>query len=282
MKKVLSVIIAFVLVFACLTACGTNTEAKGVKVINVPLTEEEYAYGVSKDDPELLAKLNDYIAKIKADGTMDAIMNVHFGGGTATGIASAEPDSTKDQLTIVTHTGFVPFEYLEGDLYYGIDIEIMKGFADSLGKELVIQNIDFESVLNNVDAGYADIAAAGLTKNAEREKQVSFSTSYYNASQMVIVKADDTRFDACKTKEDVEAILNGLDSSKTIGCQNGTTGKSYIAGDEAFGFAGLKAIGKGYENGALAVQDLINGNLDCVIIDEAPAKAICAKMNATA
>lgn len=296
MKSVLrlfAVIIAVILAAGCFTACGNQnsasenpasatdtTAAEQVKVIDIPLTEEEYAFGVSKDKPELLEQLNAYIAQIKADGTLDRIMDAYFGDGEKNpGVASAAEDSSKDQLIIATNAEFPPFEQIDGDLYYGVDIDIMNGFAQSIGKELVIKNIDFDSVLTTVDAGYADIAASGLTKNEAREEYVTFSDSYYDASQLVIVKADDTRFDDCKSLEDMENILKALTSETVIGSQNGTTGKLYVEGDEDFGFDGLKAQSKGYANGALAVQDMINGNIDFVIIDEAPAKAISANFN---
>jgi polar amino acid transport system substrate-binding protein len=293
--RITAVILALVMALGCLAACGAKTEegngsektqgsevkTQAVKVIDIPLTEEEYAFGVSKKQPELLSQLNEYIAKIKADGTLDEIMNSYFGDGEKRpGVASATENSSADQLIIATNAEFPPFEQVEGTLYYGIAIDLMDGFAKSIGKELVVKNIDFDSVLTTVDAGYADIAASGLTKNEAREAYVTFSDSYYNASQMIIVKGDNTAFDECKTVEDMEKVLNTFTSSTTIGSQNGTTGKLYVEGDKDFGFAGLKASSKGYANGALAVQDMLNGNIDLVIIDEAPAKAISANFNA--
>lgn len=111
---------------------------------------------------------------------------------------------------------------------------------------------------------------------------VNFTDSYYSASQKLVVKGDDTTFDNCKTKEDVEKILNGFDSSVKIGGQNGTTGQSYVQGSEDLGFAGLKATFVGYDNGSLAIQDLINGGVNYVIIDAAPASAITTAINAVA
>lgn len=287
---------AFVLAALTLCACGntakeettsstdeiteTTAATQTVKVIDIPLTEEEYAFGVSKDQPELLTKLNSYIAQIKVDGTLDKIMDAYFGDGTKTGVVSAAENDSKTQISIATNAEFPPFESIEGETYYGVDIEIMNGFAQSMGAELVVHNMDFDAVLNNVDAGYSDIAASGLTKNEAREKFVTFSDSYYNAAQLLIVKGDNTEFDSCLTKDDVDAILNSYDASVTIGAQNGTTGLEYIKGNADFGFAGIKATPKGYSNGALAVQDLINGNIQLVIIDEGPAKAIVEKYNA--
>jgi polar amino acid transport system substrate-binding protein len=94
--------------------------------------------------------------------------------------------------------------------------------------------------------------------------------------------ADDETFDDCKKAADVEKILKGFDEKKTIGYQNGTTGQYYVLGDADWGFDGYKATGKGYASGALAVQDLINGNIDAVIIDAAPADRIVENFNAKA
>ena len=123
---------------------------------------------------------------------------------------------------------------------------------------------------------------AGLTVSPERQEQVDFTESYYSASQKLIVKGDDTTFDQCQTAEDVENILKGLDSSVKIGGQNGTTGQSYVQGSEDLGFEGLNATFTGYSNGSLAVQDLINGGVQYVIIDAAPAEAITNAINAVA
>ena len=121
---------------------------------------------------------------------------------------------------------------------------------------------------------------AGLTINEEREKSVTFTDSYYEASQRIIVMEDDTTFDACQTVADVEAILNGYDSNTFIGYQNGTTGQYYVLGDADWDFAGFKATGKGYASGALATQDLINGQVDLVVIEAAPAARIVENYNA--
>ena len=130
------------------------------------------------------------------------------------------------------------------------------------------------------EGGICDIAAAGLTVTDVRKEILDFSVTYYNASQMIIAAADDTTFDNCKTLEDVEKVLNGFDSSVKVGYQNGTTAQFYVEGDEDWGFAGFAVTGKGYTNGALAVQDLINGNINAVIIDAAPAERIVENFNA--
>lgn len=154
--------------------------------------------------------------------------------------------------------------------------------ADKLGKELVIQNMDFDAVCLSVGQHQSDIAMAGLTVNEKREEYVTFATPYYKASQKLIVPSDDTRFDNCKTVEDVEAILKEMDKSTKIGVQNGTTGQKYLVGDEEWGFEGFGVDCVGYKNGSLAVQDMLNGNLDYVVIDEEPAKFITEAINKNA
>ena len=161
-------------------------------------------------------------------------------------------------------------------------MELAKLLADKLGKELVIKNVEFEAVLQQVDAGYADMAMAGLTVNEARKEFVNFSESYYTASQVIIAKEDDTTFDECKTAADVEAILKTLDKSTVIGVQTGTTGEYYVKGDADWGFDGFNVTCTGYASGALAVQDMLNGNIKYVVIDQAPALYITDSYNAQA
>lgn len=278
MKKALRFLSA-ILAIATLLVCASCGSSASVKVIDIALTDELYAFGVAKDDADLLASVNSLIKDIKADGTFENILNKYFGDGQPTAVVSAAEDTSKNQLVVATNAAFAPFEYLEGDSYYGIDMEIMKLLADKLGKELVIKNVDFDAVCTTVDNGYADIAAAGLTINETRTKFVNFSDSYYTASQMLIVNSDDTTFDNCKTAEEVTAILNSFGSDVKIGVQTGTTGEYFVKGDEEWGFDGFKVTCTGYSNGAMAVQDLINGNINYVMIDEAPAKTIVESFN---
>lgn len=284
-KRILAALLAVVLVAGCFAACSKNSGPK-VKVININLSDESYAFGVNKSDEELLTKTNEFIKKIMSDGTFAGICSHYFGDGEPVAVTSAVEDSSKDQLVVATNAEFEPFEYKKGDQFCGIDMEIVKALADSLGKELVIKDMDFDAVVTSVQQGKADIAAAGLTVNEGRAKQVNFTESYYAASQQLIVKADDTTFDECQTKEDIEKILDTLTADVKIGGQKGTTGQTYVEGDldnpDGFGFKGLKAEFVGYSNGSLAVQDLINGGVKYVIIDAAPAAAITTAINEVA
>ena len=281
MKKIAAMLCALILLVTLLTACGGETagQAKGVKVIPIPLTEEEYAFGVDKNQPELLEQANAYIAQIQSDGTLDAICEKYFGDGEVSPIVSAKRDSSKNQLVVATNAAFEPFEYLLGENYYGIDMEIAKGFAEYLGKELVIMNMDFDAVCLSVSQGKCDIAMAGLTVKEDRKEFVDFTMPYYQASQMILVRDDDTTMTDCKTAQDVEAILNACDKSTKIGVQLGTTGQYYTEGDEGWDFAGFPVTCVGYKSGALAAQDMLNGNISYVIIDQDPANYIAKAIN---
>ena len=302
MKKILSLALALLMILtavATLASCKKpeETDKDVVKVIDVKLTEEEYAFAVAKGNTELLAQLNTFMTKIKGDGTFESIINKYFGDGKPTAVTSAAEKKTDgSQLIVATNAAFEPFEYKSGDKYYGVDMEIMSLFAKELGKELYIDNMPFDAVCLavsteggsygegdeavSVEGGICDVAAAGLTVSDERREILDFSESYYNASQMLIVAADDTTFDNCKTAADVEAILKGFDKSVKVGVQNGTTGMLYCKGDADWGFDGYGFETVGYDTGALAVQNIINGNCKYVVIDEGPAKSIVEKVNA--
>ena len=288
LKKIVAILAAAALSVTLFAGCGNGGsnggDTQAVKMINIPLTDEQYAFGVDKDQPELLEQVNQFIADIKSDGTLEEILNKYFEGGTPEAVVSAELDTSKDQLVVATNAAFEPFEYTlsTGNEYYGVDMELAKLLADRLDKELVIQNMNFDAVCLSVGQHQCDIAMAGLTVSPTREEYVQFSDSYYNASQVVIARGDDTAFDSCTTAEEVEEVLKGLGSDVTIGCQTGTTGQFYVDGDEGLGFEGLTAQSRGYQNASLAMQDLINGNINYVIVDIAPAEKITEAINAVA
>ncbi len=304
MKKLIAILLTLVLVVGAFASCGGTTEettaAAGdettaaaedttapastevLKVIDIALTSEEYGFAVKKGDAELLKKLNDFLAKIEKDGTYEAIMNKYFGDGTPEGVVIADTavGAKDNQIVIATNAAFPPFEYVEGDKYFGVEIEIMALFAKEIGKNLAINDMEFDSVCTAVAEGTCDIGASGLTITENRKEILDFSTPYYNASQKLIAAANDTAFDACKTVEDCEAVLKSLKKGTKIGFQTGTTGAYYIDGDADWGFEGYENLeGVGFTSGAFAVQDIINGNVSYVIIDEAPAKSLVAGVN---
>lgn len=181
----------------------------GIKVIDIPLTEEEYAFGVDKAQPELLASVNEILAEMKTSGKLDAIVAAYATGEGITPVTSAkfDPNKADEQFVVATNASFAPFEYKEGDKFAGIDIEIAAYMAEQLGLELVIMDMDFDAVVTSVGKNNVDIAMSGLTVNDKRRESVDFSDTYYNAAQVLIVPENETAFDACKTADDVLAAL---------------------------------------------------------------------------
>ena len=233
-----------------------------------------------KGNTELEDKFNAAIKELKEDGTFDKIVGYYIDGTEEKGYESpADVDHSNGKLVMATNAAFEPFEYTKGEDYYGIDMEIASLLAEKLGKELVIENMDFDAVCLSVSQQKCDIAMAGLTINEEREKYVTFTDSYYSASQRLIVPSNDTAFDDCKSADDVAAKLAELKESDKIGVQQGTTGQYYVEGSEDWDFPGLPAKCVTYKSGSLAVQDMLNGNINYVIIDAAPASAITTAIN---
>ncbi len=168
------------------------------------------------------------------------------------------------KLIMSTNASFPPYEYTDDNgNFIGIDIEVAQAIAKKLGLELVIDNMGFTAALEAAQSGKSDMVMAGVTVNADRLKVMDFSDSYATGIQVVIVKEDSS----------IASIddLNG----KKIGTQLGTTGYIFCSDTPENGGYGEDAV-VGYDNGITAVQALINGKVDCVVIDKAPAEAFVA------
>lgn len=161
----------------------------------------------------------------------------------------------KQKLVMVTNAEFPPYEYVEDGKIVGIDAEIAALIAEKLDMELEIVDVAFDSIIPGVQSGKYDMGMAGLTVDEKRLEKVNFSTSYATGIQAIIVKEGSD----IKTVDDL--------AGKKIGVQTSTTGDIYATGDY-----GEEAITR-YDNGAVAVQALIADKVDCVIIDNEPAKS---------
>ncbi|MBE6548560.1 MAG: transporter substrate-binding domain-containing protein [Ruminococcaceae bacterium] len=283
MKKIISIALVLVMTLACVSVFSACSKEEGVKLVEIKLTDEEYAFVCKKGNTALVESMNAFMAEIKENGEFDKYVAKYFEGeGTKVGytVTTTDVQNTDSNLVVVTNCPFEPFEYIGGDgKIYGLDIEIAAAYAEKHDLELVIKNIGFDDIFTQVEAGYADIGMAGITISEGRAAIYDFTTPYYKASQMLIVSVDNEDFDGCKTKEDVDKKLASL-KDKKIGYQIGTTGSMYINGDEDWGYTGFSNIeGKGYSTAQEAVTDLINGNIYAVIVDEAPANALVKAVN---
>lgn len=184
----------------------------------------------------------------------------------AGGEESAQPADTGDSgntLVMATNAFFEPYEYYDGDDIVGIDAEVGKAIADKLGMDFEISDVDFDAIIPNVQSGKASMGMAGMTVTEDRKKNVNFTRSYATGIQVVIVPED----------SDIASIDDM--TGKKIGVQQGTTGDIYCSDTPENGGFGEENVTR-YNKGSDAVMALLSGKVDCVVIDNEPAKSFVA------
>ena len=167
----------------------------------------------------------------------------------------------ENELVLVTEAGFAPYEYYEDGKIVGVDIDIAKEIAKELGKELVIKDVSFDFVINEVKSGKADFAAAGISITEERAKEVEFTIEYTVSNQVVVVKKGSN----IKNFNDIK--------NKKIAVQLGTVADLYV--EENYKDATIVS----HKKYLSAVEDVKTGKADCIIMDELPAKEIVKENN---
>ena len=166
------------------------------------------------------------------------------------------------KLHMATNAAFPPYEMIsDNGGFEGIDVEIATLIAQKLGLELVVDDMEFGSVITSVQGGKSDIAMAGLTVTEERKQNVDFTESYATGVQVIIVPEDSEI-----------ATVDDLANDKMIGVQDGTTGYIYCSSPVEDGGYGEDHV-TSYPNGAMAIEALKGGKVDAVVIDNEPAKA---------
>lgn len=162
----------------------------GLEIIDGIFDDEQYAICVKKGNEELLAGMNDAMAELKEEGTLDKIIANYIGDDTGSFQYETPEgaDHSKGTLVMATNAEFEPYEYHEGDEIVGIDVDIARAICDKMGYELQIEDMEFDSILPSVEAGKADFGAAGMTVTDERKENADFTDTYANATQVVIVK----------------------------------------------------------------------------------------------
>lgn len=291
MKKILAALLTVATVITCafaFTACdkkgGGATEK--IKMVDVDLSSEQYAFIVKKGDTELLNTVNGILdAKAtEIQAIMDKYLNATEDQLATFGSNSIKTSATAgaNELVVATNIDFAPFEYYNGNKIAGIDIEIAHLIATEMGKTLVVEHMDFDAVVTSVQTKEIyDIGMAALTISADRAEMVNFTKPYFDTTQVVVVKADDTTFDAYSDKDAMLqklAFLSG--AAAKCGGQTGTTGQQFVKGNEALGFDGFKNLDfNGYDSPALAVQSMLDGNISFIIVDKAVAQTLLKNVN---
>ena len=189
--------------------------------------------------------------------------------GSASGsVSNGDPaftTVTPGKLTMSTNASFPPYEMVADDgSFEGIDIEVAGAIAEKLGLELQVDDMGFDAALQAAQTGKSDMVMAGVTVTEERQAVMDFSNSYANGVQVVIVKEDSP----IQTVDD-------LANANMIGCQMGTTGYIYCSDTPENGGFGEDHVTP-YDDGAAAVQALMNGQVDAVVIDNMPAQSYVA------
>lgn len=165
----------------------------------------------------------------------------------------------ENQLVMVTEAGFAPYEYYENGEVVGVDVDIAREIAKYLGKTLVVKDIAFDSIINEVKTGKADFGAAGISYSDDRTKNVDFSINYAVSKQVVIVNNNSSITN-----------VNGI-SNKKIAVQLGSIADTFVT--EKYKSANVVRQKKYLA----AIEDLKTGKVDCVVMDELPAKEIVSK-----
>ena len=292
MKKIITAVETAALCTACAISMAACSSSTNVKIIEISLSNEQYGVAIAKDNDSLKTQVNEVITALTGDGVTVGDKTVTFStlydaekeaetSNTPISIGTVKKTSTNrdNELVVATNAEFAPFEYMVGDSFGGVDMQIAKILADQLGKELVVSHMAFEAVTTAVAQGTADIGLAALTISDERKETVDFSLPYYDTTQYIAVSVDNTDFDECKTEEDVVNVLKGLKNVKA-GAAKAQTGYYYLNGNPDFEFDGFENITvTPYNTVALAVKDLSNGTIQLVCGDKDALNAAVKAIN---
>ena len=191
------------------TAKALAKEIEGLKIIEIALSSENYGIGIDKNQADLKTKIDNILVEKEAE--INAIKEKYMNGEEAkyVGVTSATKDGSKadKQLVVATNAEFAPWEYKEGNQYFGIDMEIAQLIAKELGLELVIDDMEFDAVVGAVGKQNVDIAMSGITITTERLGVINFSNPYYTESIVCVVKADNTELDSAGTVVDMLNVI---------------------------------------------------------------------------
>ena len=249
MKKIASLLAAVMLLTATLAGCGNS--GSGSSTTDTSSASSTASQSSAAEDSSAAEGETSSEASATEAGDYGEFTTIEEG-----------------KLIMATNAQFPPYELVSdgegfnGTGFEGIDVEIASAIADKLGLELQIDDMDFDSALVAVQNDAADVVLAGLSYSEERDEVLDFTDSYATGVQVVIVK------------EGSDVTMDNL-GEKIIGTQRGTTGYIYASDTPENGGYGEDHV-SAYDNGATAVQALVNGQVDAVIIDEAPAKEFVA------
>ncbi len=156
-----------------------------LRILDEEFSLEDYAIVVAKGNDQLLADINSALAEVKAEGTLEKILDTYINKKGDFHYKQTVTDG--EPLVMATNATFPPYEYYEGSTPVGIDVEMSYAIADKLGRTITIEDMDFDAIINSVSSGKADIGVAGFTVTEERKQAVNFSDSYVTCKQVIMV-----------------------------------------------------------------------------------------------
>lgn len=278
MKKYIALLLAIMTVFA-LCACGSNgaaddaSEAVKLQILDAEYVTEDYAIAIAKENEELLANIDAALKELIDDGTVAQVTAYYISGEGELPAFQQDVAADAEVLTMGTNAAFPPYEFVENDTIVGIDATVAGLIADKLGMKLEIVDMDFAAIIPAVTSGKIDMGMAGMTVTDERLESVNFSTSYATGVQVIIVPEGSDITSA----DDIVAKLEAGENIQ-IGCQDATTGFIYASDTIENGGFGADQV-QAFPKGADAIAALTSGKVDCVIIDNEPAKAFVEANN---
>ncbi|MBO5953777.1 MAG: transporter substrate-binding domain-containing protein [Oscillospiraceae bacterium] len=267
MKKIIAIALAAMMLLSMLAGCSNKKVT--LKILDTEYALENYAICVAKENQDLLNKINTALDGLIKDGTAQKIIDKYI-SGTPHDLTFQQNTDGKEELVMATNAYFPPYEYYEGGKIVGIDAEMAAAIADKLDMKLVIEDTEFGSIIAGVQTGKYDMGMAGMTVTEDRLKEVNFSTSYATGVQVVIV-AEGSEIAT------VDDLLNPEKNYK-VGVQQDTTGDIYLSSSYEDGGVGEANVVR-YKTGNEAVQALLTGKVDAVVIDQEPAKSYVATNN---
>ena len=294
MKKIISLILAVLMLTVALAACGKKN-SDFVAMDATDLVQEDFGIAVQKGNDELLNAVNKVVDAWVKDGKMaeyvDYYTNLSDYEAGKDGVDKPDAGelattwdfgSATETITVYTESGFAPFEFISDGEIIGVDIAIMSQVAVDMGKKLDIKDVAFDTIPTCVEQATGDaVGAAGMNITDERKETVDFSNIYYS-STLVIVSAKDASISSVKD-------LDGL----KVAVQEGTSGDLIIsaAADEGYKYTVEEDDGEEtevvvsvssdtevarYKQYALALEDLKSGRVDAILMDKLPALTMLA------
>ncbi len=176
-------------------------------------------------------------------------------------LAGCKSKSNEDILIVGTEPGFAPYEYMSGKEIVGIDMDIAQAIADAMGKKLEVKSMDFDGALLAVQQGKVDLVIAGVSVSEERLEVMDFSNEYVDSTEVVVVNGDSPTV----------ASIDDL-NDKIIGVQQGNIADAFVSNTDNVTAKEVKRYTKFNQ----AAEDLKNGKIDCIVMDQFPAEELVA------